>query len=241
MAENSGRSIYHGLQIELDRRFASGLQFGTAYTLSRTSDNSSDLTDTLPNAYDDRAYWGVSDLDRTHVLILNYIYELPFLKGSSGLLRRIAGNWEISGVNQFQSGGPFSVRTGDDFAGVGPGSGNQFWNQVASTDVTRTPFTDSATWFSRDAFAEPARGTYGAQTRNALRNPGFWSWDVGIRKNIPIKGEFQRLQFRVEIFNVLNHPNWGAANANPRSGSFGQVTRKSDQARQLQLALKYIF
>ncbi len=240
MAENSGRSIYHGLQVGLERRFASGLQFGAAYTLSRTSDNSSDLTDTLPNAYDDQAYWGISDLDRTHVLIVNYIYELPFVKGASSLLHRLAGNWEISGINQFQSGAPFSVRTGDDFAGVGPGSGAQFWNQVGSADVARTPFTNSATWFNKNAFAQPAPGTFGLQQRNALRNPGFWNWDVGIRKNFPVRGEIQRLQFRLEIFNLLNHPNWGGANANPRSGSFGEVTTKSGQ-RQLQLALKYIF
>ncbi|HXN23046.1 MAG TPA: carboxypeptidase regulatory-like domain-containing protein [Candidatus Dormibacteraeota bacterium] len=240
ISENSGRSIYHGLQVSVERRFSSGLQFGVAYTLSRVNDNSSDLTDTLPNAYDDRPYWGVSDLDRTHVLILNYIYELPFLKGSSSLLRRLAGNWEISGINQFQSGGPFSVRTGDDFAGVGPGSGAQFWNQVASADVARTSFTSSATWFNKNAFAQPAPGTFGAQKRNGLRNPGFWSWDLGIRKNFPVT-EIQRLQFRLEVFNLLNHPNWGGANNNPKSGSFGQVTSKSDQSRKLQLALKYIF
>ena len=178
-------------------------------------------------------------LDRTHVLILNYIYELPFLKGNSNLLQRLAGNWEISGINQFQSGAPFSIRTGDDFAGVGPGSGAQFWNQVGNAHVARTSFTTSATWFNKDAFAQPAPGTFGIQRRNALRNPGFWSWDVGIRKNFPVT-EAQRLQLRFEVFNFLNHPNWSGANANPRSGSFGQVTSKFGQ-RQLQLALKYIF
>src|SRR5262249_44201707 len=111
---------------------------------------------------------------------------------------------------------------------------------VASADVERTPFTSSATWFNRNAFAQPAPGTFGVQERNALRNPGFWNWDVGIRKNFPVRDEIQRLQFRLEIFNLLNHPNWGEANANPRSGFFGHVTSKFGQ-RQLQLALKYIF
>ncbi len=239
IAENSGTSTYNGLQVSVERRFSSGLQFGVAYTLSRIYDNSSDLTDTLPNAFDDRAYWGTSDLDRTHVLILNYIYELPILRGNTNLLRRLTGNWEISGVNQFQSGNPFTIRTGDDFAGVGPGSGAQFWNQVGTADVARTPFTNSAVWFNRNAFAQPAPGTFGVQPRNALRNPGFRNWDVGLRKNFPIT-ETQRLQFRFEVFNVLNHPNWGGANGNPRSGSFGQVTSKNGQ-RQIQLALKYIF
>lgn len=239
ISENSGRSIYHGLQISVERRISSGLQFGVAYTLSRVYDNGSDLTDTLPNAYDDRAYWGVSDLDRTHVLILNYIYELPFLKGSSSLFRRLAGNWEISGINQFQSGSSFTVRSGDDFAGVGPGSGAQFWNQTGTARIAHSSFTDSALWFDKNAFAKPAPGTFGIQPRNGLRNPGFWGWDIGIRKNFPVT-EFQRLQFRLEIFNLLNHPNWDAANSDPNSGSFGRVTRKSGQ-RQVQLALKYIF
>jgi hypothetical protein len=239
MAENSGRSTYNGLQVSVDRRFSSGLQFGAAYTFAKSHDNSSDLTDTLPNAYNDRAYWGLSDFDRTHVLIVNYIYEIPFFKDAPSLLRHVAGNWELSGTNQFQSGGPFTIKTGDDFAGVGPGSGSQFWNQVASTDVARTPFTSSATWFNKNAFAQPAPGTFGVQQRNGLRNPGFWSWDVGIRKNIPIT-EAQRLQFRFEVFDLLNHPNWDVANSSPRSGSFGQVTNKLGQ-RQIQLALKYIF
>ncbi len=255
-SENSGTSLYSGLQVSLERRFAAGLQFGAAYTLSRAYDNSSDLTDTLPNAYDDRAYWGISDLDRTNVLILNYIYELPFLRGSSGPLRRLLGNWEISGINQFQSGSPFSVRDGTDFAGVGPGSGAQFWNLLGDPNVVRTAFTDSAVWFNPcrrladgtlqncapgagPVWAAPAPGTFGVQPRNSLRNPGFWTWDLGIRKNFPVT-ETQRLQFRFEVFNLLNHPNWGGANADPKSGSFGLVTSKGGE-RVLQLALKYIF
>ncbi len=239
ISENSGNSIYNGLQISVERRFASGLQFGVAYTLSRVSDNSSDLTDTLPNAYDDRAYWGISDLDRTHVLILNYIYEIPLLRGGSGLAHKLLGNWEISGINQFQSGAPFSVRDSTDIAGVGPGSGALFWNLIGSPDIARTPFTNSAVWFNKAAFEAPAPGTFGVQPRNMLRNPGFRNWDLGIRKNFPFN-ESQRLQFRFEVFNLLNHPNWGGANANPRSGSFGLVTSKSGE-RVIQLALKYIF
>lgn len=239
IAENSGASIYHGLQINLERRFTAGLHFGVAYTFARAIDNSSNLTDTLPNAYDDRNYRGISDFDKTHVLVLNYIYELPFGKGASTLARRLLGNWEFSGINQFQSGTPFSVRRNVDFAGVGPGSGNQFYNLVGDFHVETTGFTNSAVWFDRNAFAAPAPGTFGVQKRNLLRNPGFWNWDVGLRKNFPTR-ESQRLQFRFEVFNLLNHPNWGGANANPTSGSFGLATSKSGN-RTLQLALKYIF
>ena len=240
ISENSGISHYDGLQLSVERRFSSGLQFGVAYTYSHATDNSSDLTDTLPDAFNDKAYKGTSDLNRPHVLILNYIYELPFLKGSRTMWHRVLGNWDISGINQFQSGNPFSVRNSQDIAGVGPGSGNQFWNQVGDPlDVQRTGFTDSAVWFNKAAFARPANGTWGVQPRNGIYNPGFWAFDVGVRKNFPTF-ERQRLQMRFEFFNVLNHPNWGGANNNPTSGQFGLVTSKSGN-RTIQIAMKYLF
>ena len=176
-------------------------------------------------------------MDRTHVLIANYIYELPFLRGRSRTRDRLFGNWEISGIFQYQSGGPFSVRITDDIAGVGPGSGNQFYNLVGDANLSHGSFEDP--WFNKDAFVRPTPGTYGVQPRNSLRNPGFWSTDFGLRKNFPIK-DGQRLQLRVEVFKLLNHPNWGGANANPTSGSFGLVTSKSGE-RQIQLSASYAF
>lgn len=239
LAENSGRSTYDGLQVSIERRFASNLHFGIAYTYSRSYDNSSSLTDVLPNAYNDRGYWGRSDFDRTHVFIANSTYDLPWLKGNSTWMARIVGNWELTGVFQAQSGTPFSVRNNVDYAGVGAGSGNQFWNLVGDPNLEPAAFTDSAVWFNKAAFAAPAPGTFGVQPRNLLRNPGYWNIDGALRKNFPTF-ENQLLQFRFEVFDILNHPNWGGANSSPTSGSFGLVTSKSGN-RVIQLALKYIF
>ena len=239
LAENSGRSQYHGLQVGVERRVARGLHAGVGYTLSRTKDNSSSLTDVLPNTYDDSAYYGISDLDRTHVLIANWIYELPFMAGRSDAAGRLLGRWQITGVYQYQSGSPFSVRSNDDFAGVGVGSGNQFWNLVGDPNVDRGPFTTAAAWFNPAAFARPAAGTFGVQPRNMLLNPATWTFDLGVRKNVPLRGSHQ-MQVRVEAFNALNHPNWSAANGNPTSGSFGQVTSKTGE-RVIQLSTKYSF
>jgi len=239
IAENSGRSQYHGLQVSVERRMANGLHAGVGYTFSRVRDNSSTLTDVLPNAYDDSAYWGISDLDRPHVLIANWIYELPFLRERSDWAGRALGHWEITGVYQFQSGSPFSVRSNDDFAGVGPGSGNQFWNLVGDPTIARTDFTTNAAWFNPAAFARPAAGTFGVQPRNLLRNPHTWNLDMGVRKQVPIRGS-QRIELRLEAFNALNHPNWGGASNNPTSGSFGFVTGKTGE-RVIQLATKYSF
>src|SRR5947199_9946122 len=101
--------MYNGLQISAQRRLATGLQFDIAYTYSKLRDDASSLTDILPNTYADKDYYGISDLDRTHVLIISYIYELPF-RGTSSIARRLLGNWELSGINQLQSLPPFSVQ-----------------------------------------------------------------------------------------------------------------------------------
>lgn len=239
ISEHSGSSRYNALQVEVNRRAAAGLQFGLAYTFSRNQDNGSGETELLPNAFDDRAYWGISELDRPHILTLHYIYTLPSPSGSR-LGRWLLGGWALTGINQFQSGAPFSVRHSADHAGVGPGSGDQFWHQVGDPkQVQRTPFTESAVWFNRDAFVRPEPGTFGTQPRNALRHPGFWDWNLSVRRSFRI-GEHRAFDFRWEAFNVLNHPTLGSANGNPTSGSFGLVTSKTGN-RTMQILLQYRF
>jgi Carboxypeptidase regulatory-like domain/TonB-dependent Receptor Plug Domain len=240
ISENAGMSRYNGLQTSIQHRFSQGFQFGVAYTYSRSTDNGSSLTDVLPNAYSGKGYYGLSDFDRTNVLVANYIYDLPFFKSANRLLRETLGGWEISGINQFQTGVPLSVRVSQDIAGVGPGSGNQFYSLVGDPATDKTAFTNSAVWFNKAAFTIPAQGTFGAQTRNSLRGPGFRSWDMGLRKNFKVY-EAQTLQFRFEVFDILNHANWNNPVTDPTSGSFGLITGKSNDSRQLQLALKYIF
>src|SRR4029450_13310357 len=100
-------------------------QFGVGYTWSKNMDNGSSETELLPYANDASSYWGISDLDRPHVLMISYMYEPPAPTGSR-LARAILGGWWFSGINQIQSGSPFSVRQNVDYAGIGPGSGNQF-------------------------------------------------------------------------------------------------------------------
>lgn len=239
LSEHSGVSRYNALQIGVDRRAATGLQLGLAYTYSRNKDNGSAETELLPNAYDDKAYYGISDLDRPHVLLIHYIYDLPS-PTRSGFLRSVLGGWGIAGINQFQSGGPFSVRHGADHAGVGPGSGSQFWHQVGDPkQVERTNFTESAVWFNREAFVQPAPGTFGVQPLNALRHPGFWEWNVSLLRSFRV-AEKQSFYLRWEAFNVLNHPTLGGANSNPTSGNFGLVTSKGGN-RTMQIVLQYHF
>jgi hypothetical protein len=241
ISENAGLSRYNGLQLSIQHHFTNDLQFSLAYTHSRSTDNGSSLTDVLPNAYNAHSYFGPSDFDRTDVLVINYIYKVPLFKNSHGLLRYTLEGWEISGIYQYQSGTPFSVRTSQDIAGVGTGSGNQFWNQTGDSSTSVGSFTPTGlVWFKTSVFTQPTAGTFGTQQRNNLRNPPFWAADASVRKNIPIV-ERLMMQFRFDIFDFLNHPNWGGPNSTPTSGAFGTITGKTNDDRQLQLTLKIIF
>jgi len=247
LSENSGRSEYHGLQLSIERRFRSGLGFGLAYTFSRGADNGDGRRDLLYNAYDDSGYWGPSGFDRTHVASFHYNYELPFLKSRDGFLGNVLGGWQVSGVTSMQSGAPFWIGRSDDRAGVGD-TIRQPWNMVGDPKIGHPQFSANPTgatrddnlWFDINAFAEPAAGTFGNAPRNNLRGPWSWTWDMALLKTVRLNERGHRLQLRVETFNVLNHPNWGAPTNDPRSATFGRVTTK-DGNRNVQLGLKLMF
>jgi hypothetical protein len=259
LSENAGRSIYHGLQVSVERRFRGGLGFGVAYTYSRLRDNASDKRNIMFNAYSDSGYWGISDNDRTHVLTFHYLYELPFWRNQDTTLKKVLGGWQVSGVTFFQSGRPLTIWRGDDIAGVGE-STPQPWNLVGDPHVANPQFSqgvnkDQNFWFNPAAFAAPAPGTFGNAGRNILRSPWFSDWDIALFKSIPVGGK-HRLQLRAEFFNFLNHPNLGDPNnvtgggptsatnggvsIDPRSSSFGRVLVKTNE-RNVQLGVKFTF
>jgi hypothetical protein len=252
VTNNDANSIYHGLQIGVTRRFTNGLSYGMAYTLSKSWDDGSAQRDVIPNAFDAKPLWGPSDFDRRHVMVLNVIYALPFFKDHSNLVGKVLGGWTFSAVSQFQTGTPISIRTGDDFAGVGPGSGNQFWVVNGDPELERgdrafsNSNSDKNFWFrttypdGTPIFVRPANGTFVTdRVRNLLYNPGFQNHNLGLFKDFYVT-EGQKLQFRFEAFNWLNHPNWNGADTTPTSSTFGRVTTKSSE-RNLQFALSYSF
>src|SRR5437763_9463523 len=107
--DNVANSIYHSLQISWSRRFSGGLQFGAAYTLSKSMDNGSNQRDVVPDTYDPGMLWGPSEFDARHILVINYLYDLPFFRHRSDWIGKAAGGWQISGITQFQTGLPCSV------------------------------------------------------------------------------------------------------------------------------------
>jgi hypothetical protein len=252
MEDPSGASRYNALQLSWNRRFQNGLSWGLAYTYSSAYDDGTRNGTILANAYDRRAMWGPSNNNTPHILVINYIYEIPFLKGNRSLAGKLLGGWSISGVSQFQAGKPTGITTSDDFAGVAAGSGAQYWNVNGDPSLPRSQqkfsvrTADGNYWFritnpdGKSIFTAPTNGSFASgSVRNVISQPGFQNWNLAGSKTFRMT-EQQRIQFRCEAFNWINHPNWSGASTNPRAANFGMVQSKSSN-RVLQLSLRYSF
>jgi Carboxypeptidase regulatory-like domain/TonB-dependent Receptor Plug Domain len=257
MEESTATSMYNAMQISWNRRFSSGFSFGFAYTLSKSEDNASNYRDIVPDTYNTSNLWGPSEFDSRHMVVFNYVYTLPIYKNSNGWAHKALGNWQISGVNQFQTGTPCGIGFNNDYAGVGEVgsigcSGSiQYWNmaqtpailgQFSTTTATPTYYFQTTTSSGAPIFTAPTAGSFVLQkgVRGSIYGPGFQDWNLGLYKSFAFN-ERHGLQFRAEAFDVNNHPNWSGPGENPTSSSFGKVTGKTGISRNLQLSLRYYF
>jgi len=180
------------------------------------------------------------------VLSVYYIYDLPFWREQDTLMKNLLGGWQISGSSFFRTGTPFSITRTNDLAGVGDGGNGQPVDLVG--DITANAngkFSDGAAAddnfiFNPLAFANPAAGKFGNETRNLLRNPGDQQWDLAIFKNFALGGT-QKLQLRAEAFNFINHPNLSGPETDITNPNFGRSRNKDGNRRDIQLALRYMF
>ncbi|MFN7937263.1 MAG: carboxypeptidase regulatory-like domain-containing protein [Bryobacteraceae bacterium] len=238
--ENAARSEYNSFQLEANRRFSKGLLLGFAYTLSKSVDNGSQRRNILYNTYDDRNFWGPSEFDTRHIVMFNYVYELPIFNNAQGFKKTALGGWQVSGNTQWQTGTPFTVQTGDDFAGIG--TGGQPWTLTGDIGYPKQfaagGAADPARYFTATV-SRPAAGTFANQTKNLFYSTSLQNWNVSAFKNFAFHDR-HNLQFRAEFFNFPNHPNWNGPDSNPTSATFGKVTSKTSE-RNIQLVLRYSF
>lgn len=252
--EYDATSNYNALQLTVNRRFAKGVQLGFAWTWSKAMDygqgssvlpaNAGVVSSQVPLSN----YYGLADIDRTHNVRINWVWDLPQFRTGSKALNVITGGWQISGITSFVSGAPTFVN----------------WTTTYNLDVTGSP-TDGARvvlvdnpvlpkderTFSRnfrtDVFRVPAVGTIGNAARTYLRQPGINNWDAVAAKNFQIK-ERVRLQFRCELYNAFNHTQFSAFDTNARfdrtgaqvNGNFGAFTAATNP-RKIQLAVRASF
>lgn len=176
---------------------------------------------------------GLSNADRTHVLMLSYVYQLPFGEHLQGLARNLLHGWQVSGITSLNSGLPLTVSIPGDRAGVG--STGQRPNLVAPVERLMT----LARWFNTEAFANPALTTFGNASRSIVRGPGINNWDFSLSKRFVVR-EKVNVQFRGEFFNIFNHPQFAGVVTSLGGATFGQVNSARD-SRITQLGLRLMF
>ncbi len=250
-----GFSIYNALQVNYNHRFSKGLTALVSYTYSKFLDNVegnnnwSYAGNVAPaNNYNLAAEKSVDGSDTPHSLVANYIYQLPIGRGKAfgsqmnRLEDAVVGGWGISQIATFKDGLPLSV-SGSDIASYG---GTPRPDVIANVHVANPTIHE---WFNTGAFAFAPYGTFGTAPRyfSNLRGPHYLNWDTAILKNWQVK-ESMRLQFRAELFNTFNHPQFYTPNTSytgcdPNadqgcSSSLGQIT-SAFPARTVQFAGKF--
>ena len=252
--ETEANSHYNALQASL-RRTVGSLTLGVAYTYSHSIDDSSDRTDaTFVDSYNLPLNTASSSFDERHILNISYVYDLPFFKKSSGLVKTLFGGWQWSGITSYQSGTPTlclgcsvaNLANTDvpDNAGVGNGIGTGSRPDLVGNPHA-TPCQASTApgpyLFNPCAFADPQGLTFGNVGRNFLYLPGHTNFDMGLFKRFPIK-ESKAFEFRWETFNTFNHTQWSGVDPSfsASSTTFLTATQTHDP-RIMQFGLKFLF
>jgi hypothetical protein len=247
-------SSYNALQLEVNRRFSGGLTLRGAYTWSKTIDDGDSLNATTSggepalasNPFNLAADRGLANFDVRNVASLSAVYALPFAKAAHGLTRAALGGWDVNSIVTIQGGFPFTPQlsynpsnNGDSRNPVRPYPNTAFSGPV----IEGTPNQ----WFNPAAFLAPpnASGFYGSLGRDTLIGPGVGTWDLSFMKDFPFS-ERSKLQFRAELFNVLNRANFNQPNAvvfTPTgvSPTAGLITSTSTSSRQIQFGLKLLW
>lgn len=247
--DDNGVSRYDAFETTLDKRFADGYTIRAAYTLSQSKDNSGEhLTSggssSLPDNSRNLTNWyGFSDFDVRHRLVVNGIWELPFGKGKSyfqsGVAAAILGGWDLTGSLNFRSGRPFTVTQSGDPLKLGSLS-------TTLADLVGDPEKSDQNvngWFNTGAF-QLLTGTttrFGLQPRNSLRGPKFASLDFAVHRRFALWNENTNLEFRWEVFNAFNRANFGLPNRTVNGGGFGTITTLQGDPRIMQFALRFSF
>jgi len=263
---SEGVSSYHALQVDLRRRFSRGLSMRGVYTFSKTLDDGDSLNQTTAgnapglasNPLKLGADKGLATFNAAHVGVINVLYELPFGRGQSfaqnfgGFANAAISGWSVSSIITAQAGFPFTpqlsynpTNSGDTRNPVRPFLNPNFTGPV----ILGTP----KQWFNPAAFIAPpaTAGFAGNVGRDTYIGPGLATWDFSVLKDTSIR-ERLSLQFRAEIFNLLNRANFNTPNlivftppttANPSglSGTAGAITSTTTSSRQVQFGLKLLW
>ena len=261
-----GNSSYNALQVDLNHRFSQGFSLRGVYTWSKALDDGDSLNQTAAanapglasNPFNLSADWGPATYDVRNMGVVSALYELPFGRGKAwanqlqGWSEGLVSGWWVNSIVTLQAGFPFTPQLS-----YNPSNNGDTRNPVRpflNPDFTGAVIEGNpAQWFNPAAFiATPSTGGfYGNLGRDSFTGPGLATWDFSVLKDTSF-GEGLHLQFRAEIFNILNRVNFNTPNlivftpptaANPSgvSGTAGAITSTSTTARQVQFGLKLLW
>ncbi len=267
---NSATGDSHALQVQVNRRYIHGVQFGGAYTLQRARGYADEDPGNLSTSLNRPGSWYYSELAQSNrqSLVVNYTWDLP--AGGRGVFNNLAGRllldgWQLSGENDFVNGDWADVilTTSDnfDFTGGDGGNGGCLAGSDPCAHVVRPVLVgDPAAgggnplggWFNTSAFQRPSGlGDYGNAPRNVIQKPGVVNWNLALFKNVPIGGK-RSLQFRAEAYNVLNHTEFqdvdrtarfdpAGNQINPNFGTPIGIGTPTRSPRTIQLSGRFVF
>jgi hypothetical protein len=255
-----GNSNYNALQVDVNHRFSHGASLRGVYTWSKALDNGDSLNATTSanapalasNPFNLHADYGLAGYDVRHVAVINAIYALPFGRGQAlandlgGWGNALVSGWSVNSIVTLQDGFPFTPQL--SYSPANNGDTRNPVRPFANPDFTGSAILGNPNqWFNPNAFLRPPpnSGFYGDLGRDALIGPGLATWDFSTLKETSIH-ERLSLQFRAEIFNLLNRANFNTPNLivftpSGVSGTAGAITSTSTTSRQVQFGLKLIW
>jgi len=252
-------STYHAFQLKVEKRLSNGLEMLVTYTNSKSIDDASVSTYTewlggfgqVRDPNNRHLERSLSEWDIPQVLQVSYLYQLPFGRGKkwgsswSPIVNGFLGGWQTNGIWRFDNGQPLHIGLN---GGTSPATyGGQLPNVAGELKVNPQSkwFTDGYFANASDVLSVPADWTIGNAPRMMpnVRLPGTKSAALSLFKEISLNKmrEGSRLEFRVEAFNALNHPQFGNVDTTFNAGGFGNVQSQVNTPREVQMALKLYF
>ncbi len=240
-SSDAGWAEFNGLTFRLDKRYSDGLFFLGSYQLSKSTDNGSGEIEANDTAFATNlnADEGYARYDQRHRVSASFGYELPFGPGkrwlsSGGAAAYVFGGWQVQSIVRLASGFPFTI-TSTNVCQCGSFVPQRV-NLVTAGNLGQLDNPTVNHWFDPTAYAVPALGTQGNAGRNTVRGPGTQLVNLSLSKRFPISRA--RVEFRAEIFNLLNHDNFGTPDGNISNATAGVITT-ADDGRATQFGLRF--
>ncbi len=248
-------SSYNSLQTKVTKRFSNGISLLAAWTYGKSiDDNEGDegfgggIGNT--NSMDDNRRWldrGRSFTDARNRFVLSYIWQLPVGNGKKymnrgGVPDAVLGGWEVSGITSVQSGFPFTVSS-TDYSNTGSTNSRPDRTCFGNGQKTLNAWFDTSCFSVTALQAAQAAGNYrfGNSGRNVLSGPGMYDWDLAMLKHFSLT-ERLKLEFRFEMYNMLNHPFFGYPGTSVTApATYGVITYTNGNAREIQFGMKLSF